>query len=116
MQLVEIERGRLQELMHWTHECMRLMKFTATRYRGIMRGNPITMASLTDRLTQNVPGQFYVDASCVDCDLCRSLAPAIFRRHDETGYSYVYRQPITPEDIAAASEAMRSCPTESIGA
>jgi ferredoxin len=73
------------------------------------------MASLAERLPQNVPGPFYVDASCVDCDLCRSLAPAIFRRHDETGYSYVHRHPIVPDDLAAAVEAMNSCPTESIG-
>jgi ferredoxin len=91
------------------------MKFTATMDRGIITGLPHTMASITDRLSHNVPGPFYVDASCVDCDLCRSLAPATFRRHDETGYSYVHRQPLTPDELAAAVEAMNSCPTESIG-
>jgi ferredoxin len=73
------------------------------------------MASLLDRLTRNAPGRFYVDSTCVDCDLCRSLAPVTFRRDDETGYSFVHRQPITPEEIAAAEDAVHSCPTESIG-
>ena len=73
------------------------------------------MAILADRLSKNVPGPFYVDASCVDCDLCRSLAPAIFRRDDETGYSLVHHQPATAEELAAATEAMGTCPTESIG-
>jgi ferredoxin len=74
------------------------------------------MATLLDRLPQNVPGPFYVDASCVDCGLCPSLAPAIFRRHQDTGYSHVHQQPITTDETAAANEAMHSCPTESIGA
>lgn len=73
------------------------------------------MATLTDRLPQNIAGRFYVDASCTDCDLCRTLAPAFFTRHDETGYSFVYRQPTTSEELANAEEARDSCPTESIG-
>jgi ferredoxin len=73
------------------------------------------MALLLDRLALNAPGRFYVDSTCVDCDLCRSLAPATFRRDDATGYSFVHRQPVTPEETAAAEDAVRSCPTESIG-
>jgi ferredoxin len=37
------------------------------------------------------------------------------RRDEETGNSYVFHQPTTPEQIAAAEEARQSCPTESIG-
>jgi ferredoxin len=73
------------------------------------------MANLTERLRQNATGPFYVDATCTDCDLCRSLAPAFFRRDDETGYSVVHRQPVTPDEITVAEDAMNSCPTESIG-
>jgi ferredoxin len=47
--------------------------------------------------------------------MCRCDAPAVFRRDDETGFSVVYRQPTTPEEIAAAEEALAACPTESIG-
>lgn len=72
------------------------------------------MATLSERLPQNAPGRFYVDSSCIDCDMCRTNAPETFRRDDATGYSYVFRQPITTEEISLAEEA-RNCPTDSIG-
>lgn len=73
------------------------------------------MANFADRLPQNVAGRFYVDAQCIDCDLCRETAPNVFARHDESGFSYVYRQPLTPEDVALAEEALQGCPVEAIG-
>ena len=73
------------------------------------------MAEINDRLLFNVPGRYYVDSTCVDCDLCRVTAPEFFKRDEETGYSFVYRQPVTVEDLASADEAMHGCPTESIG-
>jgi len=73
------------------------------------------MADRNERLAQNVPGMFYVDSTCVDCDVCRNAAPQFLRRDDEAGTSYVYHQPVTPEEMVAADEAMRSCPTDSIG-
>jgi ferredoxin len=73
------------------------------------------MANRNDRLAENVPGAFYVDSSCIDCDKCRGEAPQFFRREDEIGFSIVYRQPITPEEINQAEEARLGCPTESIG-
>lgn len=48
----------------------------------------------------------------------RSLAtraPAFFARDDETAAAYVHRQPVTPEEIALAEEALTCCPTETIG-
>jgi ferredoxin len=74
-----------------------------------------TMAERTARLPQNAPGPYYVDSTCVDCDLCRNTAHNFFRRDEETGFSFVYRQPITPEERALAEEAKQGCPTESIG-
>jgi ferredoxin len=92
------------------------MKFTTSPRSGILNGNPkLNMASLSDRVSLNVPGPFYVDATCIDCDLCRALAPEIFGRDDDSGYSYVLRQPTTPEEIALATEAAQQCATESIG-
>ena len=73
------------------------------------------MAERTERLTQNAAGAYYVDSSCVDCDLCRNTAPDFFRRDDEIGMSIVYRQPSTPEERALAEEAKTECPSESIG-
>ena len=74
-----------------------------------------TMAEKNDRLAQNAPGSYYVDSTCIDCDMCRSTAPDFFRRDEEIGMSIVYRQPVTPEERAMAEEAKQGCPTDSIG-
>jgi ferredoxin len=73
------------------------------------------MADRNMKFPQNTPGRFYVDESCIDCDQCRSTAPAFFRRDEEIGFSVVYRQPGRPEEIQLAREALEGCPTESIG-
>ena len=43
------------------------------------------------------------------------MAPNIFRRNDEVGQTYVWRQPATPEEVTLALAAVEACPTESIG-
>ena len=73
------------------------------------------MANHAERLPQNIPGRYYVDANCIDCDLCRATAPGVFARDDEIGFSIVQRQPLTPEEIALAEEAREGCPGEAIG-
>lgn len=73
------------------------------------------MANLSDRNSTNIPGPYYVDSSCIDCDLCRSNAPDFFKRDDELGFSIVFRQPQTPEEIEIAEDALSSCPSASIG-
>jgi len=73
------------------------------------------MANINDRLAQNIPGAYYVDSSCIDCDMCRTTAPAFFKRNDSVGSSIVFRQPVTPEEFAQAEEGLQSCPTDSIG-
>jgi glyoxylase-like metal-dependent hydrolase (beta-lactamase superfamily II)/ferredoxin len=71
------------------------------------------MADPAKRLADNVAGEFFVDATCIDCDNCRQLAPAVFR---ETGeFSAVYRQPEDSESRRAAWRALVACPTGSIG-
>ena len=71
------------------------------------------MSNAKLRLSENVAGEFFVDASCIDCDTCRQLAPATFRDHG--GQSSVYRQPEAAEEIRLASMAIVACPTGSIG-
>jgi ferredoxin len=73
------------------------------------------MAEPEDKLPENVPGEFYVDSQCIDCDVCRDTAPANFTRYDENGYSYVYKQPKTSEELELCEEAMNACPVEAIG-
>jgi ferredoxin len=73
------------------------------------------MAELKDKLPDNTPGKFYVDRQCIDCDVCRDTSPSNFTRNDENGYSYVYKQPETPEEFALCQEAVDACPVEAIG-
>jgi len=73
------------------------------------------MAQITERLTQNAAGRYYVDSYCIDCHLCHTTAPDFFRRDEELGLSVVHRQPLTPDEIALADEALEGCPVESIG-
>ncbi len=73
------------------------------------------MADINDINPLNVPGKFYNDLSCIDCDLCRVLAPEIFKRDETEGLTYVGRQPDTPDEVSLAMEALKSCPTETIG-
>ena len=73
------------------------------------------MATFSERYPKNLPGRYYIDADCTDCDLCRELAPQNIRRDDEHGYSYVYRQPVTPEEIALCEEGVEGCPTSAVG-
>lgn len=73
------------------------------------------MSDPTQKHARNVPGSYYNDVSCIDCDLCREMAPTIFRRDGVEGGTYVWRQPETLADLALAEEARLSCPTESIG-
>jgi len=73
------------------------------------------MPEKTERLLQNVAGAYYVDSSCIDCDMCRSTAPNVFKRDEDIGMSVAFHQPVTVEEIALAEEARTGCPTESIG-
>ena len=73
------------------------------------------MAFVKDKLPDNVPGKYYVDRQCIDCDVCRDTSPANFTRNDENGYSYVYKQPSNPEEEALCDEALNACPVEAIG-
>jgi ferredoxin len=73
------------------------------------------MADARDKLPENTPGKFYVDRQCIDCDVCRDTSPTNFRRNDDNGYSYVYKQPETEEERALCEEAFDACPVEAIG-
>lgn len=73
------------------------------------------MAQLEQKWPENISGRFFVDQQCIDCDVCRDLAPVYFRRNDEGEHSYVYRQPETQEGLDECLEALESCPVEAIG-
>ena len=73
------------------------------------------MPDRNERVKENVPGAYYVDSTCIDCDVCRDTAPENFRRSDANSYSFVYKQPLTEEELAACEEAVLCCPVEAIG-
>ncbi len=73
------------------------------------------MADITEKNEKNVPGKFYVDSNCIDCDLCRESAPDFFAADEDEGVSFVCKQPETPEEIATCTEAMEGCPVGAIG-
>jgi ferredoxin len=73
------------------------------------------MADKTQKKPENIGGKFFVDDQCIDCDLCRETAPAFFKRNEDGGYSYVYRQPANKDEIALCKEALEGCPVEAIG-
>ena len=76
---------------------------------------PDFMADIANKYENNVTGKYFVDNQCIDCDLCRETAPENYTRYDDGGYSYVYKQPATPEEEAKCVEAMEGCPVEAIG-
>ena len=71
------------------------------------------MARIDRRRAENVPGEFYVDSTCIDCGACRDMAPAFF--HADGGQSAVFAQPSTPDGELQALRALTVCPTASIG-
>ena len=88
-------------------------------YSGICQINNRTqycyMANKDEKNPLNVTGKYYNDVSCIDCDLCREIAPSVFTRDDEEGLSYVYKQPETEDELVLVMEALESCPIETIG-
>ena len=73
------------------------------------------MADPAERWPTNSPGRFYVDRECIDCDLCRTVAPDHFERSDEGGHSFVARQPQSEAEVAECLQALEDCPVEAIG-
>jgi glyoxylase-like metal-dependent hydrolase (beta-lactamase superfamily II)/ferredoxin len=71
------------------------------------------MANRAQSLPENVPGSFFVDSTCIDCDTCRQLAPSTFA--DSGEYSFVQLQPQDEAEARAALRALVACPTGSIG-
>jgi glyoxylase-like metal-dependent hydrolase (beta-lactamase superfamily II)/ferredoxin len=71
------------------------------------------VADPAKRHPANVPGPWFVDRTCIDCDASRQCAPWMFAEAD--GQAVVVRQPETPEQHEDAARAMLACPTGSIG-
>lgn len=71
------------------------------------------MADNKKRLVANAAGNFYVDATCINCDTCRQLAPDSFE--EVGGLSAVTSQPQGDRQLLQAYQALLACPVGSIG-
>lgn len=71
------------------------------------------MGDVRKKVPQNVEGDFFVDSTCIDCDTCRQLAPAVFAEASQ--WSYVHSQPQSADDTRRAIRALLACPVGSIG-
>ena len=73
------------------------------------------MADPASKYADNVDGKYYVDEECIDCDLCREVAPTIYQRNNDEGHSFVVKQPEGQEEENLAQDALEDCPVEAIG-
>ncbi len=71
------------------------------------------MADPKKIVPENTPGNLFVDLTCIDCDVCRKLAPSIFGEGPE--HSFVKTQPRNEEEELDAGRALICCPVGSIG-
>jgi len=72
----------------------------------------LAVAPFKERRKQNVPGNLFVDESCIDCDICRWMCPSTFARKGLG--SVVTTQPKTDEQKIQAYAAMITCPVGAI--
>jgi glyoxylase-like metal-dependent hydrolase (beta-lactamase superfamily II) len=71
------------------------------------------MPKLADRNPASAPGDWYIDASCIDCGASREVAPGLIVHRG--GKSVFARQPSGEEEERAAWRAVLVCPTASVG-
>lgn len=73
------------------------------------------MAVKENKFPENVKGKFYVDNQCIECGLCREIAPEFFGSLSGSDQSFVKKQPSLQKDVDACIEALESCPVSAIG-
>ena len=60
---------------------------------------------------QNADGKFWIEQEeCIACQVCTGEAPANITFDDDTGKSYVFKQPENDAELAAVREAVEMCP------
>lgn len=71
------------------------------------------MADLSNRVSENVEGAYYVDEQCIACGVCAAEAPDNFEMSSE--YAYVYKQPENDSEREECENALAACPVDAIG-
>jgi glyoxylase-like metal-dependent hydrolase (beta-lactamase superfamily II)/ferredoxin len=74
-----------------------------------------SMARASRAAPGNVPGDLFVDDSCIACDTCRAVAPATFGGGEDDP-AFVARQPPDDTERRRALMALVACPVGAIGA
>ncbi len=72
------------------------------------------MAELKKKVSENSPGKFFVDLSCINCGACRKFAHDIF--DEQAGHSFVRKQPSSESDNFKTMQTLVACPVNAIGA
>ncbi|ETA69124.1 hypothetical protein MettiDRAFT_2618 [Methanolobus tindarius DSM 2278] len=73
------------------------------------------MANIDEKVPENVEGPYYVDKSCISCQLCVDRAPGHFRMAEANANSYVFKQPETDMEKKNCDDALETCPVDAIG-
>ncbi|MDB6173258.1 MAG: ferredoxin [Chthoniobacteraceae bacterium] len=75
------------------------------------------MADYCSKVPENVPGPWYVDATCTPCRTCLDVdgADSLIKWNDDETYVYFHEQPIGDAQVAIAEEIMAVCPTAAVG-
>jgi ferredoxin len=73
------------------------------------------MADRNARLSQNVPGPFYVDSECIGCTQCVAVAEGLFGFDEDNDVAFVKKQPEGDEEEKLARQAIEECPVQAIG-
>lgn len=68
----------------------------------------------SERLPNNVPGEYYVAEECDGCAYCGMVAPENFDFDKPTNTYYIGRQPQSEEEADQVREAMEDCPVDAI--
>ncbi len=73
------------------------------------------MANKNAKVSENVPGKYYVDDQCIACGVCEGTAPENFKMNADGTHAYVAKQPENDVEEGQVKDAMSSCPSNSIG-
>lgn len=73
------------------------------------------MANVAEKWEDSIPGNYYVDKSCIFCNLCMEVAPKNFKESDQGDHDIVYKQPASEEEFMQCKDAVEQCPVEAIG-
>jgi len=73
------------------------------------------MADKSAKNPGNVPGNWYVDSSCIGCSLCSGTAPDIFSMSSDGSTAFVTRQPADGAETELAAQVLSDCPVGAIG-